>query len=152
MATTSVPAVLTKLAAQLRLRANLVGVAVHTYDVGTWTDLEAIVLSQVEAPQSWSGMFDPGIDESATMRGYIFTTMAGATDADADTAHARAGVLLNELAQQVRTDPNVNSAITTPVESPLLTGATWQTWPDEIDQSGVIRIRVDWVLTWTAGT
>jgi hypothetical protein len=152
MATTSVPAVLTKLAAQLRLRAGLAGVAVHTYDVGTWTDLEAIVFSQVEAPQSWVTMSTPGVDEIATLRGYIFTTLAGASDADANTAHARAGVLLNELVQQVRTDPNVNSAIATPVEEPLLTGVTWQTWPDEIDQSGVIRIRIDWTLTWTAGT
>lgn len=148
--TTRVPAVLANLRTQLLARPALSGVAVHPYDVGAWADNEAIVFGQVEAPASWSSMTSPGLDETATLSGYVFAGMAGNADTAATTAQARAGILLDELVAQVTSDPKVNNAIDG-FWPPLLTAATWQTWADDIDQAGVIRIRVNWTLTWTAG-
>jgi hypothetical protein len=154
-AATTVPAVLTNLAAQLRLRAGLAGVAVHTVDLGGWTDTEAIVFGQVTAPQAWLGLRTLGslaTRENATLAGYVFTQLAGDADSHADTAHARAGVLLNELVAQVQTDPNVSGAIPAAVARipPLLTTATWSTWIADQDGTAIQRVRVDWQLTYEA--
>lgn len=158
-AATTVPAVLTNLAAQLRLRATIIGppkVAVHTVDLGTWADSEAIVFGQVTAPQSWLGLRTLGAlatRENATLSGYIFSELAGDADTHADTAHARVGALLNELVAQVQTDPNVNGAIPASVARipPLLTGATLSTWmADNGEGVSVARVRVDWQLAWEA--
>ena len=151
---TTVPAVLKQLAAQLRLRAGLTGVGVHTFD-RDWPDSEAIVFSQVLAPQAWLGMRTLGslaTREDAVMSGYIFVELAGDTDADADAAHDRAGVLLDELVAQVQTDPNVNGAIPAGQARipPLLTGATWSAWDAEQDGVAIARARIDWQLTWQA--
>lgn len=155
---TTVPAVLKNLAAQLRLRAVLIGppaVAVHTADIGTWTDTEAIVFGQVQAPRAWLGLRTLGSlpsREDATLSGYIFTELAGDSDANADTAHDRAGLLLDELVAQVQADPNVNGAVPAAVARipPLLTTATWSTWKADQDGTGVSRVRIDWQLTWQA--
>lgn len=154
-AATTVPALLTNLAAQLRLRAGLAGVAVHTIDLGVWTDSEAIVFGQVTAPQAWLGLRTLGAlatRENATLSGYIFTQLAGDADSHADTAHARAGVLLNELVAQVQTDPNVNGAIPASVARipPLLQVATWSTWLADNEGVAIQRVRVDWQLQWEA--
>lgn len=152
---TTVPAVLKQLAAQLRLRGNLAGVAIHTVDLGTWSDIEAVVFGQVLAPQSWLGLRTLGslsTREDAVMSGYIFTELAGDSDANADTAHDRAGVLLNELVAQVQTDPNINGAVPAAVARvpPLLTSVTWSTWKADLDGVGISRVRIDWSLTWQA--
>lgn len=154
-AATTVPAVLTNLAAQLRLRAGLVGVKVHTVDLGAWADTEAIVFGQVTAPQAWLGLRSLGnltTRENATLSGYVFTELAGDASSHADTAHARAGVLLNELVAQVQTDPNVNGAVPAAVARipPLLTVATWSTWIADHEGMAIQRVRVDWQLAWEA--
>lgn len=154
-AATTVPAVLTNLAAQLRLRAGLAGVKVHTVDLGAWTDSEAIVFGQVTAPQSWLGLrtlSSLATRENATLSGYNFTELAGDSDAHADTARARAGVLLNELVAQVQADPNVNGAIPASLARvpPLLVVATWVPWLADKDGVAIQRIRVDWQLAWEA--
>jgi len=154
-AATTVPAVLKQLAAQLRLRAALAGVAVHTVDLGAWADHEAIVFGQITAPQSWLGLRTLGAlatRENATLSGYIFAELAGGDDAKADDAHDRVGALLNELVAQVQTDPNVNGAIPASVARipPLLTVATWSTWMAEQEGTAIARVRVDWQLAWEA--
>lgn len=154
-AATTIPAVLKNLAAQLRLRAGLAGVKVHTVDLGVWTDHEAIVFGQVTAPQSWLGLRTLGslaTREAATLSGYIFAELAGDADSHADAAHDRVGVLLNELVAQVQADPNVNSAIPTAVARipPLLTVATWSTWMADQDGVAIARVRVDFQLAWEA--
>ena len=151
---TTVPSVLKQLAAQLRLRPNLAGVGVHTFD-RDWSDSEAIVFGQVLAPQAWLGMRTLGVlqtREDAVMSGYIFVELAGDTDAHADLAHDRAGVLLDELVAQIQTDPNVNGAIpTSQARIPLLlTGATWSAWDAEQDGVAIARVRIDWQITWQA--
>lgn len=147
---TSVPTAVANLAAALRLRALLDGVAVHTVD-STWTDPEAIVLVGVQAPQSWSTMSDPGIDEQAVLSGYLFVERAGDADADADTLRSRAGVLFDELADTIHDNPTLGGAVPA-FGSPLLTAATWQGWAAESDGTSIIRIRVDWQITWNAAT
>jgi hypothetical protein len=150
MAGTSVPAAYANLAASLRLRAGLAGVGVHTLD-GPWTDPEAVVLGRADAPQEWATMSNPGIDETVTLAGYLFAERPGNADADADALRTRAGVLLGELAQQLRDDPTLSGAIVGPVDAPLLTSLGWQGWWAEQDGTSLSRVRVDWAVTWTVG-
>lgn len=150
---TSVPAALANLADGLALRPTLIGppkVAIHTIDFGDWTDSEAIVFGQVTAPQSWSMMMEPGRDETATLSGYIFTQLAGDTEAKVRAARARAGVLLDELTSQLNTDPDLGGAVPETFQPPLLTQATWLPWPADQEGTAVMRVRIDWQATWGA--
>jgi hypothetical protein len=144
---TSVPAAGKNFAAALRLRSALAGVGVHRVD-GPWTDSEAIVLLGVQAPQSWSTMTDPGVDEQATMSGYLFHERPGDTDDDADDAYDRAGVIFDELADTLHDDPTLGGAVPA-FGPPLLTAATWQGWQAETDGSAIVRVRIDWQITWS---
>lgn len=146
---TSVPAAVKNLASLLRARPNLSAVAVHTVD-GPWADPEAIVLMGVQAPQSWSVMADVGIDEQATLSGYLFTERAGDADADADTLRDRAGVIFDELADTLHDNPTLYGAVPEDFAPPLLTAATWQGWMAEEDGTSITRVRVDWQATWSA--
>jgi hypothetical protein len=149
---TSVPAAVKNLATLLRARTALIGppkVAIHTVD-GQWTDSEAIVLLGVQAPQSWSIMSDPGIDEQAILSGYLFTERAGNADTDADTLRDRCGALFDELVDTLHDNPSLGGAIPELFAPPLLTAATWQGWLAEEDGTSTIRIRVDWQATWSS--
>jgi hypothetical protein len=144
---TSVPAAVKNLGMLLRARTPLAGVGVHTVD-GTWADSEAIVLMGVQAPQSWSVMADVGIDETATMSGYLFAEQAGDTDGDADTLRDRCGVIFDELADTLHDNPTLYGAVPEEFAPPLLTAATWQGWMADEDGTSTMRVRVDWQATW----
>lgn len=164
MPLTTVPAVYKQLAAQLRLRAGIIGppkVAVHTIDLALaggigWRDSEAIVFGNCTAPQAWIGMGTTVTKEDAVLSGYVFAELPGGDDSKADEVRDRAGVILDELVQQVRTDPNVNGAIPAATGRaripPLLTAGAWSAWLPEENGVVIARVRIDWSLTWQART
>jgi hypothetical protein len=111
---------------------------------------EVIVFGRTTAPQSWSVMADPGRDETATQDGYIFTELAGNDEATVRPARARAGVLLDELTDQLNDDPDLGGAVPEVFGPPLLTTATWTAWNADVDGTGVWRVRVEFQITWSA--
>lgn len=145
---TTVPAAVKNLGTLLRARPNLTGVGVHTVD-GQWTDAEAIVLGGIQAPQSWATQTDPGIDEQATLSGYLFAEKPGDSDTLADTVRDRAGIIFDELTDTLHDNPTLSGAVPT-FDPPLLTAATWQGWLADENGTSIIRVRVDWQATWGA--
>lgn len=145
---TTVPAVMTNLAAALRLRAGLAGVGVHTIDRGDLADNEAIILTSVDAPRSWIAVGELGLDEEPTVSGYLYTRVPGTADSDADTAHTRAGALLDELAAQLAADATIGGALGGNDGQPMLTSARWTSGMGDQDGTSIAVVQVTWQITW----
>jgi hypothetical protein len=152
---TTLPAVMTNLAAALRLRTVFIGppkVGVHTVMLDAWTDSEAVVFTGATGPRSFATMADPGTDQAATLQGIVFAELAGADDAKATAAQVRAGVILDDLVAYCTANPTIGGALADVPGPPLLTQETWSTWMAEQDGGSVARVRVEWALTWSAAT
>lgn len=157
MADISVPAVWTGLRDLLLLRAPLQGVPVYVVDRGSWTDPEAVVLSQVSMTGArwlgWGGPASLQTIEPLTLAGYLFVAVAG-NDPTADKAALqRAGIMLAELVQQLRDDPTIGGTLVSPVrlEPPKLDSALWDTWATSSPEGvAVIRVRVNFRVIWQA--
>jgi hypothetical protein len=151
-AATTVAAALAGIRTTLQARPALAGVAVHTVDLG-WSENEAIVLTRVDAPQGWLAIGQLATKEDVTVSGYIFVGLAGsAGDDDALAAQARAAVLENEVAQQLREDGSFGGVIPLAQRRlpPRLGQVSWRTWLAEVDQVGIARVRIDWTIVWQA--
>jgi hypothetical protein len=165
MATTSVPSVFTSFQTQLTARPALTTpkvVPVYIVDLGNWTDPEAIVLSRVRMAGAsfigWgSGEASLATVEPLTLNGYLFTVVPGNDTTKAAAAQARAGVLIGEVMQQLRDDPTMAGALGTLTpprrwQPPLMTEADWTTWLAGPEGAAVVRVLVDFTITWSATT
>src|SRR5262245_12223556 len=163
MATTSVPVVWANLSQQLRVRPGLAGVPVRTVDLGmaAWTDTEAIVWTRAAmtgaALLGWgAGPGSLATIEPITLSGYLYTALGGDSDDKAAAALTRAGELLTEVAQQLRDDPTINGALqsltVTPTrwQPPVMTNAVWSAWQGDVNGVAVVRVAVDFTVTWQA--
>jgi len=158
MASTSVPDVLINLAAQLRLRPAVIGppkVAVHEMDLGTWDEDEAIVLGKVTvADADFFAQGTYATAEPPALTGYLFVEQPGSDDAAVRAVLLRGKVLIVEVMQQLRDDASVGGALAPPTmrRPPRVSSQTWQAVPADTDGAGVVRLRVDFTIQWTART
>lgn len=161
MAQTTVPDVLINLQAQLTARPTLVGppkVPVHLVDLDTYTDPEAIVFGRVLVATATTFAWGSGEGSRATLEppslsGYVYVTLPGDSDAKAADVLRRGGTLLEEVMQQLRDDPTLAGALTGRARrAPLVESAAWTTGLAQIDEISVVRLYIDWTVTWTATT
>jgi len=130
-------------------------VPVHIFDVGSWTEPEAIVFGQVTVTDAdFFALGTYATAEPPSLAGYVFTELAGATDAEAATAYARAGVLLGEVMQQLRDDPSIDGALATTLlrRPPRVASETWLPWLADADGASIVRLRVNFTVAWIART
>ena len=157
MAAVSVPGVLESFRTLLQVRPALTGVPVHLVDRQEWLDTEAIVFSRVTmAGARWlgwgAGQASHATVQPLTLTGYYFGRVAG-NDATADqAAWDRAGVVLGEVAQQLRDDPAMGGDLspTTRYQPPRMESALWGVWPGTQNEVAIIRVRVDFTVIWQA--
>jgi hypothetical protein len=160
MATETVPAVMTGLATLLAARPTLAGppaVPVYPVNLGTQSDPEAIVwtLATITGARFLGWGSGPGSGTTVqplTLNGYLFTAIPGNDTTKAAAALARAGVLLGEIAQQLRDDITVGGALdqTHRWQQPLLTSAAFLPWMADVNGTSVARVRVEFTITWQA--
>lgn len=153
---TTVPGVLDGLAVQLRARPALNGVAVHAFDLGQWSEPEAVCLQRAGVTgTAWRGLGRLDWVEQCQLSGYVFSELAEHTDAAAAAAHDRCKTLWGEVAGQVRDDPNIGGAlsIATGIRIPLrAANHNWDTWLAEAEGAAVVRARVSFTFVWEASS
>ena len=161
MATTTVPDVLINLQAQLAARPALIGppkVAVHLIDLDTYTDPEAIVFGRVfvagATTFAWGSVEGSRATlEPPSLSGYVYVTLPGDSDSKAADALRRGGTLLEEVMQQLRDDPSLQGALAGRARrAPLVESAAWTTGLAQLDQVAVVRLYIDWTISWNAVT
>jgi len=95
---------------QLEARAGLSGVKVFSYTPGEVLDREFISLGNANTtivPFTMGGQYE----QSFTVTGLIFVNQVGAGDVVAESCNDRAVALLNEIFQQIVSDPTVNGSV-----------------------------------------
>jgi hypothetical protein len=160
MATETVPAVMTGLATLLAARPTLAGppaVPVYPVNLGNQSDAEAIVwtLATITGARflGWGSGPGSGVTvQPLTLNGYLFTAIPGNDTTKAAAALARAGVLLGEIAQQLRDTPTIGGALdqTHRWQPPLLTSAAFLPWIADLNGTSVARVRVEFTISWQA--
>jgi len=160
MASTSVPDVLVNLAAQLRLRPGLVGVAVHLLDFAGALEPETVRFTRVTMAGAAFLGWGAGPDSLRTIEplrlaGFVSVTLPGGDNEHAAAALARGGVLLTEVAQQLRDDPAVGGALGTLAppyrwRPPLMDRQDWRLGAAERDGAGLVAVQVDFSVAWQA--
>lgn len=157
MAEVTVPGFLVAFRTQLLTRQALAGVPIYLVDRGSWRDPEAIVLSRVTMTGArwlgWgTGPASHATVEPLTLAGYVFARVPGSDPTGDRTALERAGVLLTEIAQQLRDDPTVGGDLspTTRYRPPIMDSAVWGAWPGTENEVAIIRVRVDFRIVWAA--
>lgn len=151
---------LANLRTQLLARPAIVGppaVAVHIIELGTWTEPELIVFTRVAMTGAGFLGWGAGAEslktvEPLTLSGYVAVDVPGRSDDDAAIAMARAGVLLDEVSQQLRDDPTVLAALDgdTRWQPPLMTSAALTPWIADRDGVSLTSVRIDWTVAWQA--
>jgi len=160
MATETIPAVMTGLATLLAARPALIGppaVPIYPVNLGNLTDPEAIVwtLATITGARflGWGAGPGSGVTvQPLTLNGYLFTAVPGNDAAKAAVALDRAGVLLGEIAQELRDHPDIGGALdqTHRWQQPLLTSAAFLPWMADVNGTSVARVRVEFTITWQA--
>ena len=160
MADTSVPGVLVNLAAQLRLRPGLAGVAVDLLDAPGALPPEAIRFVRVTMAGAAFLGWGKGPDALATVQplrlaGFVSVELPGDDNAAAATALTRMGALLTETEQQLRDDPTVGGALgalSPPYrwQPPRMDTADWRLGPADRDGTAALWVQVDFTVVWQA--
>ncbi len=160
MATETVPAVMEGLTTALAARPALAGppkVPVYLLNLGVQSDPEAIVwtLATITGARFLGWGAGPGSGATVqplSLNGYLFTAVPGNDTTKAAVALDRAGVLLGEIAQELRDHPDIGGALdaTHRWRPPMITSAAFMPWVAEINGTAVARARVDFTITWNA--
>jgi len=95
---------------QLEARAGLSGVKIFSYTPGEVLDREFISLGNATtniAPFTMGGQYE----QSFTVTGLIFVNQVGGGDTVAESVNDRAVALIDEIFQQIVSDPTVNGSV-----------------------------------------
>ena len=95
---------------QLQARSNLSGVKIFSYTPGEVLDREFISLGNANTnivPFTMGGQYE----QQFTVTGLVFVNQVGAGDLVAEATNDRAVALLDEVFQQIVSDPTVNGSV-----------------------------------------
>ena len=95
---------------QLEARSNLSGVKIFSYTPGEVLDREFISLGNANTnivPFTMGGQYE----QQFTVTGLVFVNQVGAGDLVAEATNDRAVALLDEVFQQIVSDPTVNGSV-----------------------------------------
>ena len=95
---------------QLEARSNLSGVKIFSYTPGEVLDREFISLGNANTnivPFTMGGQYE----QQFTVTGLVFVNQVGAGDLVAEATNDRALALLDEVFQQIVSDPTVNGSV-----------------------------------------
>jgi hypothetical protein len=112
MATTTVPAFLDALKAQLEARAGLANVGIYTSPQSEEVTESIEFGYRITGTQGWAALGQRRRGDEYVVTGIIWKAADGAGEADAKVARDWVYDAFGELEEQLRTDPWVNNAVT----------------------------------------
>lgn len=128
------------LAEQLSARQALADVAVFTGWVGEDGGLESIQFQSISTTESWSLIGNRRLEENYEARGFIWITRRGAGEPVIREVRDRAADILNEVIDQIQSDPTINGT----VRVARVSGFDVE---QGIDRDGRRTCRVDFIIT-----
>jgi hypothetical protein len=140
MATTTVPAFLDALKAQLEAREGLAGVGIYTSPQNEEVTESIEFGYRIAGTQGWAALGQRARNDDYTVTGIIWKAVDGAGEADAKTARDWVYDTFGELEEQLRTDPYVNQSVTGNTGAQI-TRADFNQWYD--DRKRMARMEFD---------
>lgn len=138
MATTTVPAFLDALKAQLEARSGLAGVGIFTSPQNEEVTESIEFGYRITGTQGWAALGQRARNDDYTVTGIIWIAKDGAGEATAKEARDRVYELFGELEEQLRTDPWANQSVTVQAH---LTRADFSQWYG--DHQRIARMEFD---------